>query len=64
MKRHTGLPYSETVRQSLKVLGAVSLMALGASELPSAWATSSGTDLTARGAYLVTAFGCATATRR
>lgn len=59
MKKHTGLLCLETVRQSLKMLGTASLVALGVSGGPSAWAAADGADLTARGAYLVTAFGCA-----
>ena len=59
MKKHTGLLCLETARQSLKMLGTASLVALGASGGFSAWAAAGDADLTARGAYLVTAFGCA-----
>ena len=59
MKTHLALPSMVIAGSSLKKLGAVSLILWGGSSGFSAWAASIDVDLTARGAYLVTAFGCA-----
>ena len=59
MKTHPALSSVIITWSSLRRLGAVSLILWGGSSGLPVWAASVDTDLTARGAYLVTAFGCA-----
>lgn len=60
MKTHLALPSAVIHWPSLKRLGVVSLILWGGSSaLPVGAAAPVDADLTARGAYLVTAFGCA-----
>ncbi len=59
MKTHPALSSVVIAWSSLKRLGAVSLILWGGSSGLPVWAASIDADLTARGAYLVTAFGCA-----
>lgn len=55
----TALPRSETIHRSLKRLGATSLLVLSTLGFTAPAIAASSGDLTARGGYLITAFGCA-----